>query len=1403
MADPKPPTQSPSVDSPNAGSGTASSADYAASNIQVLEGLEAVRKRPGMYIGDVHDGSGLHHLVWEAVDNSVDEHLAGHCKKISVTIHFDGSISIEDDGRGIPVDMHTKGVSAAEVVMTVLHAGGKFDHDSYKVSAGLHGVGVSAVNAVSEWLKLEIHRGGSVYSQLYARGAPQAPLAKIGKSDRSGTKVSFKPDPNIFATNVGDVSDFNHEIIVARLREIAYLNAGLVIDFKDERADGRDHTFLFKGGIREFVELLNKAKEPIHNDVVHFRVEQDKVDVEIALQWNSTYAEQVFCYTNNVHNRDGGTHLTGLRGGLTRTITNYATTQNLLKEVKAGLTGEDVREGLTAIISVKHPDPSFDSQTKSKLVSSEVKGIVETVVNEKLGSFLEENPPTARKILEKAIMAAKARDAARKAREVVRKSALDPLSISGKLADCQDKDPARCELYIVEGDSAGGSAKQGRERKFQAILPLRGKILNVERARLDKMLSSAEIGTLITALGCGIGESGFDIEKLRYHSVIIMSVDAAEHVFVRQNGSVRMVEIGAFIDSALSRSEADSHGVSKRTADDLGEVLCFGLDDHATKFRPIKSVIRHPIAEPLFEVRSSYGRSVRVTASHSVFVHRDHEVVLARGDELRVGDRIVAPRTIRLPADGPSRIDLLRELHKIPSAASQVWVRGPSVEAWFRAKIAAEHADRPELTAPRVEIPESVRSELSRRRRTAGVSNKDLCAKIGIRQPVTFYAWEKGTSRPTLDNFRAYIAAIGGDVEIEVSRVSVGPSKLDRVWEEQYNGSAANRVRPYVRLSALDAEDVEWFESREDLELTPEHYGKAGIRRYIEVSPELMTLLGFYLAEGSCSDRNGIRLTMGARNQPLLAEMGEAFARVFGLPAKSYEVLDRAGEIKLVNRVASLAWQHVFGFAGVDSRTKRLPDLVFNVSEDLRLAFLRGYFLGDGTSSGSSISWSSSSRDVSSGLQYLLSSLGVVTSVSRHEPDGVVREIRGQACETKAPWFTMTVSARADLAKLESVWREHARAGGVREKLLSTAPSVNRKFEEISGDVVSLAIESIEPVESTNGMVYDFSVEGDENFIAGFGGLCCHNTDADVDGSHIRTLLLTFFFRQMRSLIERGHLFIAQPPLYLVKTKKKEIYKKDQDELDLFLIQNGTDGLIVRSQVGAVELRGEPLFNLIMRLRRFRQALGKLERRGDARVFAAIVRATLLDRTLLRDRSKLDEAVEAIRAAIEKRYPDILPVSISIGTDDEHGAATLAIKSRSGAAARTSTVDYELVEGAEWQELLSIEQDVRSIGAAPYVAGDSSEALKDELADADALWDFVDSRGRKGLGIQRFKGLGEMNPTQLWETTMNPDARVLRQVTIQDAVETDQLFSVLMGDQVEPRRLFIEQNALTVKNLDI
>jgi DNA gyrase subunit B len=807
--------------------------DYDARNITVLEGLEAVRKRPGMYIGDVHDGSALHHLVWEAVDNAVDEHLAGFCKRIDVTVHFDDSITVEDDGRGIPVGiMPDRGVSAAEVVMTVLHAGGKFDHSSYKVSAGLHGVGVSAVNAVSEWLRLEISREGSVWFQEYRRGVPQGPITAIGESTRTGTKVSFKPDHEIFTT-----TEYSFDTLANRLRELAFLNSGLIVRLKDERGDTRSETWEYKGGIAEFVALLSKTKEPVHEDVIAFNGEypagegKAPIAVDLALQWTNSYADQILTYTNNVHNKDGGTHLTGLRAALTRTLNNYGQAHNLFKDAKSGLSGDDTREGVVCVVHVKAPDASFDSQTKSKLVSSEVKGIVENAVNEYVTRYFEEHPGTARKVLEKAVLAAKAREAARKAREVVRKGVLDSTSLSGKLADCQSKDPTISELYIVEGESAGGSAKQGRDRHFQAILPLKGKILNVERARLDRMLSSQEVATLISALGCGIDESGnFELSKLRYHKVVLM-------------------------------------------------------------------------------------------------------------------------------------------------------------------------------------------------------------------------------------------------------------------------------------------------------------------------------------------------------------------------------------------------------------------------------------------------------------------------------------------------------------------------------------------------------------------------------------------TDADVDGSHIRTLLLTFFYRQMREIIERGHLFIAQPPLYGVRKGKRHFYQKDQAALDRFLIENGIEGLTLQSSKGPA-LSGMVLFNLATRLRALHDTLQKIDSRCDARVVAALFRVGGMALADFRDRAKVDLAAEKLKAHLEARYPDLTPLAVTVEWEKQHGAGRILVKFRPGASSRPAVVDWELAESAEYQELLSIDEDVRSIGPAPYTVRVGDEDPQ-TLEDAESLQAFITERGRKGMQITRYKGLGEMNADQLWDTTMSPDARTLLQVRVNDPVRADELFSVLMGDQVEPRRQFIEENALNVRNLDI
>ena len=824
-----PPSATPSV--PPAGTTPKA---YDERSIKVLEGLEAVRQRPGMYIGDVHDGTALHHLVWEAVDNAVDEHLAkdGTCTHISVKVLVDGSVSVEDNGRGIPVGMHELGVSAAEIVMTKLHGGGKFDNDSYSISAGTHGVGVSAVNAVSEFLKLEIWREGKAWYQEYARGIPQGPLLATGESNRTGTRVTFKPDHTIFS-----MTEFSYDILERRLRELAFLNSGLAITFVDERRDAKEHLYRYTGGIVEYVKYLNQGKTALHPDVIYFRAEQEvdlkqgrgRVIVEAAMQWTDSLHEALASYTNNIHQKDGGTHVTGFRGALTKTLNAYGTEKNLLKELKnQPLSGEDVREGLTAVISVKHPNPSYSSQTKDKLVSSEVKGIVEGIVGDKLGQFLEENPPVAKKVMERCVLSSMARAAAARARELVqRKGVLDITSLPGKLSDCQERDPAKCELFIVEGDSAGGSAKQGRDRKHQAILPLRGKILNVERVRFEKVLQNQEVGTLITALGAGIGEI-FNPEKIRYHKIVIM-------------------------------------------------------------------------------------------------------------------------------------------------------------------------------------------------------------------------------------------------------------------------------------------------------------------------------------------------------------------------------------------------------------------------------------------------------------------------------------------------------------------------------------------------------------------------------------------TDADVDGSHIRTLLLTFFCRQMPQLLEKGYLYIAQPPLYGVRRGKKMIYVKDDDALARHLVEAGTDGMTLSTDKGLIS--GDQLRTVLMELHRGRGLLSKAEMRGDTKIIGAVVQASGLDRDGLADEAALRAGIDRMEKHLERFAPDVLPLKVSYEDDVEHTRKRAIVRTRNGSGSRT-VIDFNLLDAPEIRELNAIHRRARELGTLPWKLIDDDKR-EIEIGHVDALYDTIDARGRKGAYIQRYKGLGEMSAEQLWETTMDPARRIMLKVRIEDAIATDKVLSLLMGDDVEPRREFIEQNALNVRNLDI
>jgi len=1132
-------------------------------------------------------------------------------------------VSVTDNGRGIPVGMHpTMKKSALEVVMTVLHAGGKFGGGGYKVSGGLHGVGVSAVNALSEWCEVEVRRDGKVHFQRYERGRPQEAVKVIGKAkaSESGTKTTFKYDPQIFKEEM----EFHFNTLIQRFREMAFVTRGVTIYFEDERSN-KEMTFYFEGGITSFVRYLNRNRETLH-PAVYIEKEIEGIGIEAAIQYTDAFTESVYSFANTINTVDGGTHMTGLRSSLTRVINDYARKNGLLKDADPNFTGDDTREGLTAIVSIKHPDPQFESQTKVKLMNPEAQTYVTQVVGEAFSTFLEENPQAGKAIIAKCLTSSRARDAARKARDlVIRKSALESLTLPGKLADCSERDSTKTELYIVEGDSAGGSAKQGRDRHFQAILPLRGKILNTERARLDKILGNNEVKALISALGTGIGE-GFNLEGLRYGRVIIMSVDGDELTFVQDpDGQICSVRVGPFIDGLIEAKEDPS---SYR-------VLCFNPQSGETRFKPIAGVIRHDHDGAMYEIETAYGRRVRVTGAHSVFVvDESGQPALKRGDEIREGDLLVAPARVPLAGLSPSRIDLLRSLLEAgKELGTEIVVRGSAVEAWYRSEVRSEYADDLQMTEARVTIPPVVGAALKARRQEVMLSQETICQAVGIRQPVTYYSWERGDSRPTLTHFVKYVEALGLPPEAMLAQVKVGDSRLDRVWRTQYRAAPRNRVRDYVPLSDLSLDDLSRL--GDDLTLTPLHYSGQALPRYIPVNESLMMLLGFFVAEGSLSQRNGVRFAIGKRNEARIPELTQAIRSVFGLEPTLYESVGRVHELRVLNRVVSAFFGLLFGFDSLDASRKCIPDLVFNVDKPMQLAFLRGYFLGDGTLGQHRLRFTTVSATLANQLMYLLLMHGVNAALSQQEPSGKpvgLSPINGKPIFQRHTAYYLAVSGRDALIALEPVWHDHAYSAELQRWLAITQKRQSYTAIPIVGDLIGLTVRAVRQVQASGHKVYDFSVEGDETFICGRGGICCKNTDADVDGAHIRTLLLTFFFRYMSTLIDDGHLYIAQPPLYRIAYKNQIKYSYSDKEKD----------------------------------------------------------KTLKD----------------------------------------------------------------------------------------MVGGDKAS-------------------------VSRYKGLGEMNPEQLWETTMNPENRTLLLVTVDDAAEADRTFDMLMGDAVDPRRRFIQTHAKAVRNLDI
>jgi DNA gyrase subunit B len=1193
------------------------STDYTAKSISVLEGLEAVRKRPGMYIGST-DTRGLHHLIWEVVDNAVDEHLAGHARKIAVTLRGDGGVEVTDDGRGIPVEKHPKERKpAVEVVLTKLHAGGKFDQQAYAVSGGLHGVGVSVVNALSERTEVEVSRDGGRHRILFKRGKRTKALEKVGTTKRTGTLVRFWPDPEVF-----DTLELDYDMVATRMRETALLNPGLRIDVVDDRPDRtRTETFTFKKGLEDFVGVLLDGDEAILSKSVTISREEvvdgKPLACDIAINWQAVgFDERTRSYVNIIRTADGGAHEEGFRKAITGTLNRWGDANKAFRKSDPKLTGDALREGMVAVISVKMPDPQFEGQTKGKLGSAVMRGFVERAVNEGFAEWLDANPTPGRKIVKKAQVSAKAHEAARQARDLTRrKGILDSSSagLPGKLSDCSSRNPEECELYVVEGDSAGGSSKMARDRHTQAILPLRGKVLNVEKAQLRRVLANAEIQNLIKAIGTGIGDD-FDYARLRYHKIVMMSVPGDEPVLLADgDGQLRLTQIGPEIDRWLEAGD-DVPAASTASLDQVGR---------AARMAPLKGIVRHPCDKPLYRVATAYGRTLAVTADHSVFTYEDGEIRCRRGEDISVGDLIVAPRRLPRPPTFVEEIDVLAELSRAGEAAA-VRVEGPSVEKVMVARAISRHHPQQRVTDDRISLPVETWRRLAEIRRSRGITQQLMARLIGYKQAATISEFETGRGAPPRSAFAAYLAELGEEWPADAR---VLPSHADRWSAATSRNKRCRQSAAAAWLGDLSVDEVAQLD--DDVTLYTRAHRRGARPRHLPVTPELCYFLGWYLAEGSLDSRGQVALTVGAGDARYEESIRHAVQVAFGTEL-SFWADPRADRGKLYfNDGIVKRLIRALGLGG-KAHEKRIPDLIFNLAPSLQLAFLEGYFLGDGTKGATAqqLPMVTASKEVANGLAYLLGQFGVVASITRRSP-AEARMRDGAEIWSRESWV-VTVSGRAQLRTLEPIWRRACNAHLLRAHVEQDGWT-NPRYTEISDTLIGLRVRSIEVDKGFREPVYDFSVADDESFVAGFGGgLCAHNSDADVDGGHITTLLLTFFYRLMPKLVDGGHLYVAQPPLYQIRKGTKTAYAMSDKERD--------------------------------------------------------------------------------------------------------------------------------------------------------------KVLRTEF--------------KAGADIARFKGLGEMDPQQLWDTTMDPARRTLLRVTIPDAERVDGIFTLLMGESAADRREWIEANARYADNID-